>query len=376
MKLDRIRLQSVGKILLLNLLVSMLAACDAPPAEPVKIGLSINLSGRGGMAGEHIRDGAMLAVRQVNESNGINGRQLQLLVRDDENSDEGIRKADLGLIDAGVVAIIGHGFSENTLKAYPIVTSQNVLLFTGYTATNQLSGRDDLFFRTSVDCVLYGKKTAALFQRDGIRSAAVLMDMANSGFATDYVEQLRTHFAGTIVEVRFDSKQSIDWQAITDELLVSAPDAVLLLTEVSMTGVAARKLKARDYSGRLVSTIWAQAPGLLDYGGKAVESMSIVTFIRDDNDSPEFQAFAARLEKEFKRPASARSARGYELVTILADALRRCNPLTVQELKKQLPVGKYHAFMGEVEFDPYGDVIRPVYEVVVENGVFRTKGEI
>ena len=104
-------------------------------SEPIKIGLSINLSGRGGTAGEHIRDGALLAVDEVNNNGGINGRPLLLLVRDDENSDEGIRKADASLVKEGVVAVIGHSYSSNTVKAYPYITSHNILMITGYTAT-------------------------------------------------------------------------------------------------------------------------------------------------------------------------------------------------------------------------------------------------
>ncbi|MFZ5760003.1 MAG: ABC transporter substrate-binding protein [Thermodesulfobacteriota bacterium] len=365
-----------SRICLALLLALFPVACSGPPPEPVKIGLSINLSGRGGSPGEHIRDGAMLAVMESNENGGINGRPLQLLVRDDENSVEGVRRADQGLIDEGVVAIIGHSFSDNTVNAYPLVTSQNVLLLTGYTATNQLSGKDDLFFRTSVDCILYGKKTAALFRREGIESVAVLMDMANSGFSLDYVEQLRAHFVGTIREARFDSSGRIDWPAMADALLVPAPDAVLLLTEVSMTGIAARTIRGRNYDGPLVATTWAQAPGLLHYGGPAVEGMSLVTFIREDIATPRYHAFAARLQQEFGRPASARSARGYELVEVLVDALRRCETISAAELKKQLAARPYQTVMGKLEFDRSGDVIRPIYEVVVENGRFRTRGEI
>ncbi len=364
------------RICLALLLAALSGACEGQPPEPVKIGLSINLSGRGGSPGEHIRDGAMLAVLASNESGGINGRPLQLLVRDDENSADGVRRADQGLIDEGVVAIIGHSFSDNTLIAYPLVTSQNVLLLTGYTATNQLSGKDDLFFRTSVDCMLYGKTTASLFRREGIESVAVLMDMANAGFASDYVEQLRIHFAGTIREARFDSRGRIDWQVLTDTLLASAPDAVLLLTEVSMTGIAARRIREKNYAGRLVATTWAQAPGLFHYGGPAVEGMSLVTFIREDIDTPRYHAFAERLQQEFGRPASARSARGYELVEVLVDALRRCETISAAELKKQLAARPYQTVMGKLEFDRSGDVIRPIYEVVVENGLYRTRGEI
>jgi len=98
--------------------LSFFTSCNQQQ-PPIKIGLAINLSGRGGEAGEHIRDGALLAIEDVNNSGGINGRLLELLIRDDQNSDEGIRKADESLINEGVVAIIGHSYSSNTVKAHP-----------------------------------------------------------------------------------------------------------------------------------------------------------------------------------------------------------------------------------------------------------------
>ncbi|MGD9278795.1 MAG: ABC transporter substrate-binding protein, partial [Desulfobacterales bacterium] len=125
-----------------------LGACDLKK-EPIKIGLVVNLSGRGGTAGEYIREGAMIAADEINQKGGIQGRPILLVIKDDENTDDGIINADKELIAEGVPIIIGHTYSESTLKAYPYVTSRDTLLFTSYTATSRLTGKDDLFFRTS-----------------------------------------------------------------------------------------------------------------------------------------------------------------------------------------------------------------------------------
>ncbi len=209
----------------------LLGACNRQSKDPIKIGLSINLSGRGGEAGEHIRNGALLAVDDINAQGGIHGRPLMLLVRDDENSDEGIQKADSSLIDEKVVAIIGHSLSANTLKAYPLVTSHDTLLISAYTGTTKLSGKDDLFFRTAIDANLYGVKTAALLKAKEVTSLSILMDMSNVDFVEDYVEQLKKHYHGTLHTVPFLSRENADWPKITAELLAPNPAAVLLLTE-------------------------------------------------------------------------------------------------------------------------------------------------
>lgn len=366
---------SLSFLLFSMLLLVFLSSCDQQQV-PIKIGLSINLSGRGGEAGEHIRDGALLAVEHVNSSGGINGRKLNLLIRDDQNSDEGIRKADESLMDEDVVAIIGHSFSSNTIKAYPIVTSRDTLLITAYSASTKLSGQDDLFFRTAVDCSLYGEKTAALLKQKGVQSVAFLKDMTNQAFVEDYANRVQEHFPGAVTEVEFDSREQANWDRIVNGLLEPRPDAIIFLTEASMTGVALQKIGATDFSGIRIATLWAQTPGLMRHAGNGAEGLSIITFIEPDNTRPDYLSFAKEIEEKFHKKATARSTRAYEMVMILADALKRCPTVNSGELKKALLAGEYNTIMGHVKFDPYGDVVRPVYEVVVRGKRFRNHGEL
>ena len=354
----------------------LLGACNRQSDDPIKIGLSINLSGRGGEAGEHIRNGALLAVDDINGQGGIHGRPLVLLVRDDENSDEGIEKADTSLLAENVVAIIGHSVSANTIKAYPLITSHNTVLISAYTGTTRLSGKNDLFFRTAIDCNLYGVKTAALLKTKGISSLSVLMDMSNADFVEDYVEQLKKNFPGTLTTVQFLSRDNADWQKLAADLLAPKPDAVLLLTESTMTAVAAQKLHDLHFQGPLSATIWAQSPELLRIGGPEMEGLSLVSFVNPENQRPEYLKFAKELNEKFKKTATARADRAYEIVHVLADALKRCKVIDGQSLKASLLQGEYESILGPLKFDRYGDVIRPVYEVVVRNGRFVNGGEI
>lgn len=351
-------------------------SCKQSPQLPIKIGLSVNLSGTGGTAGEHIRDGALLAVDHINTHGGINGRPLALFIRDDENSDEGVKKADESLINEGVVAIIGHSYSANTIKAYPLVTSRDTLLITAYTASTALSGKDDLFIRTSVDCSLYGRKTLDLLKRSNATSVSFLMDMTNAAFVVDWVDHVKKSLSGPANEVKFESREHVDWDAVTSQLLAPQPDAVVLLTEASMTGVALQKLQARGYDGLRIATIWTQAPGLFKYGGKAVDGLSIVTFVNPENKKQEYLHFSREMMERFNKPANARSTRAYEMVMIIADALQRSEKIDSYSLKKVLLAGEYATLMGNVKFDQYGDVIRPVYEVKADNGRFINNGEI
>jgi len=112
------------------------------------------------------------------------------------------------------------------------------------------------------------------------------------------------------------------------------------------------------------------------HAGNSAEGLSLVTFIDPDNNLPAFRDFSKQIKERFHKNATARSTRAYEIVMILADALRRSAHINSTELKKALLAGRYNTLMGQLKFDQYGDVVRPVYEVIVQGKQFRNNGEI
>ncbi|MDJ0806936.1 MAG: ABC transporter substrate-binding protein [Gammaproteobacteria bacterium] len=366
------KLRGIGGLLLLGLIILLTAYWHwpRPQAEPIRLGLAVNLSGHGGTAGEYIREGALLAVEEVNAAGGINGRPLQLLISDDQNTPEGIIASDRALLEAGVVAVIGHVTSNSSLIAYPEITSKGVLMFTPYTATTELSGLDDLFFRTSVDTKLYTDAMAKLLANKQVESLVFLMDMSNPSFVTEYVELTQQRFSGRTGQVRIHPDQDMDWASVVAQVQAIGPDAVVLLTEVSMTGIAAQKLRLSGYQGSLIATLWAQTEDLMRYGGNAVEGLSLVTFIDPSNNHPEYLKFSESMQARLGKQANARSTRAFEAITILAEAIRNAPRPSAEEIKRQLLSQRFHTLMGEVEFDANGDVVREIYEVQVKDGSF------
>ena len=353
-----------------------LGACDSKK-EPIKIGLAVNLSGRGGTAGEYIREGAMIAAEEINKKGGIHGRPISLVIKDDENTDDGIIRADKELIAQGVPVIIGHTHSESTLKAYPYITSHDTLLFTPYAATFRLTGKDDLFFRTSVDTVSYGRALSVLLAKRQLKRVCFLMDMSNPSFTMEYVEQTGKHFSGNTYSVEFNSRKETDWEIVIRELMEPNPEAIVLLTEVTMTGVSAQKLRSRGFEGDLIATLWAQTSDLMRYGGKAVEGMTIVTFIKPRYNNLEYKAFAEKIKEHFHHPVTARAVRAYEAVYIISEALKKSSAFTAAEIKENLlGLPEINYIMGPVKFDTFGDVIRPIYEVRIKDAEFYNAGQI
>lgn len=90
---------------IIGLSIAVLLGCEPP--EPIRIGFVGGTSGRVADLGIAGRDAVLLAVELRNQSGGVAGRKVKLLIKDDQQSPEVARRAVRDLIEQGVVAIVG-----------------------------------------------------------------------------------------------------------------------------------------------------------------------------------------------------------------------------------------------------------------------------
>ena len=82
-------------VALLSLFVS---SCSEPP--PLKIGFLGGMTGRSTDLCVSARDGVQLAVEAVNQQGGVNGRQVELIIFDDQSDDAKVREGINFLADS------------------------------------------------------------------------------------------------------------------------------------------------------------------------------------------------------------------------------------------------------------------------------------
>ncbi len=127
----------VGQFSLLLVVGLLLAACggddgggDEGGGEPIRIGALTSLTGNFAPWGVQVRDGMQLAVNEINQRGGADGRQLELVVADDQSkAEEGTRALERLIEREGVVAVGGIISSDVGLATARIAEQSKVPLF-------------------------------------------------------------------------------------------------------------------------------------------------------------------------------------------------------------------------------------------------------
>ena len=96
-------------------------------AEPIRIGYMATLTGEGATWGQHEREGALLAVKDINAKGGVLGRPLELVCYDVKGKpEEGVSAIRRLIYDDKVVAIGGTNYSGIQLAIAPIAEKGQV----------------------------------------------------------------------------------------------------------------------------------------------------------------------------------------------------------------------------------------------------------
>ncbi len=214
--------------------VTMLAGCGGGETEKgssdtIKIGGIGPVTGDAAIYGEAVKNGAELAVKEINEAGGINGAQIEFNFQDDEADAEKAVNAYNTLKDWGMQALLGTVTSAPCVAVGEVAQTDNMFLLTP-------SG-------TAVECVQYDNAFRVCFSdpMQGAESAKYIAD-----------NQLATKIA--VIYNSSDVYSTGIYQAFAKEAETAGLEIVAAeaFTAESKTDFSVQLQKAKDAGAELV----------------------------------------------------------------------------------------------------------------------------
>ncbi|WP_371323421.1 ABC transporter substrate-binding protein [Dechloromonas sp. ZY10] len=357
---------------LLLLLIAGLSACGRQ--EPLMIGLIAGLSDRGSDFGESVRNGVILAVEQQNAAGGINGRMLELVIRDDGQNREQAARAARELIALKPEIVIGPVTSSMATVVVPLMNEAGLTLISPTVAAPDFVGLDDQFFRVNRSTRTAAEHHAEILFGRGARRTALAYDTSNGPYSHTWVAAFRDKFTAlggqVSAAVAFASSAQTGFAGVIKEMLRSRPDALLFVASSLDTARLCQQARRLAPQLPLSSTEWAASGEfLVEMGGEAVEGL-LIAHAYNRNDNGAFETFRQAYRQRFQREYGSFSPLAFDTANIVFSALRKRQP--GQTMKSALlGSGPYTGLQQEIRFDAWGDASRQVYFTEIRNGQFK-----
>ena len=323
---------------------------------------------------------AELAVEQLNAQGGIHGRRIRLLERNDfANPDSAVFVAT-DLYNAGVVAVVGHLYSGQTVAAAPVYNSGEdpLVAISPSSSAPDVSTLGPYTFRMCPSDLAHGAALARwVRERLGLERGTVLYrnDEYGRGVRETFVDEFsRLH--GELLSV--------------DPYLGDTPDVAVYLDRLAKVGrsqfllVAGNRGEAeqvlREARKRNLTIPLLGADGLegIEQGGPLAEGVYVSQAYLPTLERPANQKFVEAYRRKYpaaglpNQPAAAT----YDAIFLLRDVIARAGTTRAAVRSALAAVGTtspaFEGATGRVVFDSLGDV--PGSEVhigVVRAGAIR-----
>ncbi|MDR3576137.1 MAG: ABC transporter substrate-binding protein [Anaerolineaceae bacterium] len=356
---------------------SSTTATQAPAANTQPIWLALIYP----MTGDNAQYGAIevrahkYVIDQINAQGGINGRQVQYQVFDDQGDPQQAATIAQKVVgDPKFVAAFGHYRSVCTLAAAPIYNEAKFLLLTD-SVNGQISGISPYIFRYSITDTQAGQQLvwAAIKNHPEYKTAAIIYTQSDYGVGLNQIiaPELKTLGVNLVDTESYFEGQSKDYTPQLTKIKAANPDVIFLLGYYS----EGAEIVQQAHQLGMTQTFWGpdglDNQGLVDLGGKDVESNVYVTAYFSDGMT--YPGVADTI-KDFKAKTGV-DLDGFSAITVDATKLLLQGIAAVgtdkTKLRDWLASEKdFVGVAGPVAFDKNNDNMRRIVVLQVKNGVF------
>ncbi|MCO7225483.1 ABC transporter substrate-binding protein [Pleionea sp. CnH1-48] len=405
------------RVWLICVLVSLFTGCNTsvddpevvPSPDSVKIGMILPTTGALASFGLTSKNSAQLAIKEINDTGGVNGKMLELLIKDSRLDGPTGAAAAKQLSEQGVVAIIGAAASSVTLYTAENQTIADGMPLISPSATSpEISDLDDnnTVWRTIASDEFQGFILANLLVADNIFSVSVIFrdDSYGNGLFSAFKPRYEQLGGSILSQVSYPDTKEIGFENEVNALLANGvPPAIVTMTFFTDGANFTRDLASAGHTDiPLYGVDGNFGEFLLSNGAPQVIEGMKGTAPVPPQATQNYQAFASRFSDTWGFAPGPFGESSYDAVYLIALAMQQAgvetraaiiseissvsnpngsastiiNPNEFATAKSVILAGgdiDYNGASGVIDFNERGDVTSGTYiiwQIVDNNGLF------
>ncbi len=337
-----------------------LAGCSRVP-DTIKIGVAQPLSGGLAGLGKDMLNGVQLAVDELNKGGfKVKGQvvKLEVLALDDKASADEGKKVAAQLVEAGVVAVIGHLNSGVSIAAAPIYAEKGIAQLAistnpkytalGFDTTFRLVANDDL------QAAAVGSYAASSI--NGTKFAVV---DDGTPYGKGLAETASKKLQGKTITLRqsFDDKTK-DFAALADKIKTEGIEVVLSTLNDFQVIALIDALTKIDYAKQItILGTDTLKTGDMVKQAERVGGMFATSPVLEPSEFPTGAAFLAAYTAAYKAPPTYGGHYTYDATHVIAAAIKRAESADPKKITETLrKIDGFGPVTGNIKWTDKGEL--------------------
>jgi branched-chain amino acid transport system substrate-binding protein len=351
-------MRKLAGFILWCLVIAFLSFGSAPGGHAeekvLRVGIIVSQTGPEARIGQDLRDGALLAIQEINDKWKDRGVEIKPVVEDDGGVPDQAVRAARKMIDQEVDVIFGLADNDCALAVMPLVSQAPVLMFTLATYAGLTRPMQKWIFRGNISDDDQAKILVDyLWDRLAEKKIALLHEETAYGRAgaQAQLKRIRQYQVEPAAEVSYQrgeqdfspALEKIEASGATGILIYGmAPDAQAILRAVRERGMNVNIMASSGWDSRSLSDLPPELTQGVIVGGYLALAMKG----REEVFGPSWEAFERPFTERFQREPDVMAALSYSGMICVGDALEKVDFQT-----RRLPEGleKTKAFKTVLE---------------------------
>jgi len=313
-----------------TMLLSGLVGCSSNKSKTLVIGGVGPLTGAAATYGMAVKNGAQLAIDEINAAGGANGMNLELNFQDDENDVEKAVNAYNTLKDKGMKLLMGTVTSKPCIAVSEYTKDDNMFMLTPSGSAVNCTQYDNAF-RICFNDPDQGKASAQyIADNTSIKKVAVIYnssDVYSNGIYDSFVAEAKIKDLEVVASPAFSSDSSTDFAVQIQKIKESGAELVFLPIYYKE---AALILKQANTAGLTTKFFGCDGlDGIIDQLGSDVslaEGVMLLTPFAADAADDATKSFVAAYKSKFNDEVPNQfAADAYDAIYTIKAALEEAN---------------------------------------------------
>jgi branched-chain amino acid transport system substrate-binding protein len=333
------------------------------------------LSGAGAVSSTNFRDGALLAIEEINAKGGILGRKIELKQYDTQTNPGTARAQMQKAIDEEPYAVLGPIFSGIVKVSASIAAQAETPQIMGGEASDLTQQGNAYLFRTSFGQQVSMPKIAN-YIRDVVKAKSVAVVWVNNDFGKggrdNFTKEMNARGIKIAADISTESGQT-DFAADVVKAKAANAEAIFVYTNEEESARFLREVKKQGVAVPLIGETTLLGQKVIDLAGDAANGARGHVGLSADIPVPAVQAFKERFNARFKYVPDHNGIKGYTGVYAIKYATEKLGKFDRKALAASLhgmtiSPRDEPGILLETTWDDKGDIDRISYIAEVVNG--------
>jgi branched-chain amino acid transport system substrate-binding protein len=380
------RKKFIGQILASLLTFALVVACtQSNPASnsaspsgstaagntPIPIGVAVAQTSNVALLGQEEVIGAKIAEQIFNQKGGVNGTPIKLIFQDTAGDEQGAINAFNTLITQDkVVGIVGPTLSQQAFAADPVAERAKVPVLAPSNTAKGIPQIGEYIARVSAPVAVVAPNAveAALKENPQIKNVAVFFaqnDAFSKSETGTFQETVQDKGLNLVTVQKFQTTDT-DFQTQATNAMNLKPDLIIISGLAADGGNLVKQLRDLGYKGVIIGGNGLNTSNILPVCKQACDGVLIAQAYSPEHPGDLNTTFRDAYKAQNKKEPPQFSAQAFTGIQVFVEALTaldsktKLNTLSLAqlrtELNKQILLAKYDTPLGQISFDPEGEI--------------------